>query len=168
MTPPFTRRRLLTFLAALPAISGVSAFGASRMKTYDGPVSDHFDGLRFFDPDGAQPKGPGALLRWQFGGDRQRQKWPDWAPSPYSDTPPARVDGARVRLSFVGHASWLIQVAKLNILIDPVWSMRASPVSWAGPRRRNDPGIAFDALPEIDVVLVSPRSPSSPQNSRHG
>jgi L-ascorbate metabolism protein UlaG (beta-lactamase superfamily) len=125
------------------------------MKTYDGPVSDHFDGLRFFDPDGAQPKGPGALLRWQFGGGRQRQKWPDWAPSPYSDTPPARIDGGRVRLSFVGHASWLIQVSRLNILIDPVWSMRASPVSWAGPRRRNDPGIAFDALPEIDVVLVS-------------
>jgi L-ascorbate metabolism protein UlaG (beta-lactamase superfamily) len=125
------------------------------MKTYDGPVSDHFDGLRFFDPDGVQPKGPGALLRWQFGGDRQRQKWPDWAPSPYSDIPPARIDGGRVRLSFVGHASWLIQVSRLNILIDPVWSMRASPVSWAGPRRRNDPGIAFDALPEIDVVLVS-------------
>ena len=155
MTPLFTRRRLLTLFAGLTAASGLSAFGASRMKTYDGPVSDHFDGLRFFDPDGAPPKDPGAVLRWQFGGDRLRQKWPDWAPSPYSDTPPPRVDTGKVRLSFVGHASWLIQASGLNILVDPVWSMRASPVSWAGPIRHNNPGIAFDALPEIDVVLVS-------------
>ena len=66
-----------------------------------------------------------------------------WAPSPFSDTPPARVMSG-VRLSFVGHASWLIQTAGLNILVDPVWSQRASPVSFAGPKRVNDPGIAFD------------------------
>jgi L-ascorbate metabolism protein UlaG (beta-lactamase superfamily) len=124
-------------------------------KTYSGPVSDHFDGMRFFDPDGAPPKSLGELLRWQFAPDRQRQAWPVWAPSPHADTPPARVSGDRVRLSFVGHASWLIQTAGLNILVDPVWSARASPVRWAGPRRRNDPGIAFDTLPPIDIVLVS-------------
>ena len=45
--------------------------------------------------------------------------------------------------------------ARLNILVDPVWSERASPVGWAGPKRRNAPGIAFDALPPIDVALVS-------------
>jgi L-ascorbate metabolism protein UlaG (beta-lactamase superfamily) len=155
MTPPFTRRRLLSLLAGFAAASGLSAFGASRMKTYDGPVSDHFDGLRFYDPDGAPPKTAGAVLRWQFGGDRRRDKWPDWAPSPYADTPPPRVDSGKVRLSFVGHASWLIQAAGLNILVDPVWSMRASPVSWAGPKRHNDPGIAFEALPAVDAVLVS-------------
>jgi L-ascorbate metabolism protein UlaG (beta-lactamase superfamily) len=60
-----------------------------------------------------------------------------------------------VRLSFVGHASWLIQTSGLNILVDPVWSMRASPFVRAGPRRHNRPGIAFEALPPIDVVLVS-------------
>jgi L-ascorbate metabolism protein UlaG (beta-lactamase superfamily) len=60
-----------------------------------------------------------------------------------------------VRLSFVGHVSWLIQTSGLNILIDPMWSERASPVSWAGPRRHNDPGIAFDALTPIDIALVS-------------
>jgi L-ascorbate metabolism protein UlaG (beta-lactamase superfamily) len=58
-------------------------------------------------------------------------------------------------LSFVGHVSWLIQTCGLNILIDPVWSERASPFGWAGPKRVNDPGIAFEALPPIDVVLVS-------------
>lgn len=76
-------------------------------------------------------------------------------PSPHADTPPPGVDGDKVRLSFVGHASWLIQTAGLNILVDPVWSARASPVSWAGPKRHNDPGIAFDALPKIDIALIS-------------
>jgi L-ascorbate metabolism protein UlaG (beta-lactamase superfamily) len=119
------------------------------------PLSDHFDGRVFLDPDGVPPKSLREVLRWQFGGERKRARWPEWAPSPYADTPPARVDGDRARLSFVGHASWLIQTAGLNILVDPVWSERVSPFSFAGPKRHNDPGIAFDALPDIGVVLVS-------------
>jgi L-ascorbate metabolism protein UlaG (beta-lactamase superfamily) len=131
-------------------------FEANRaMKSYSGPISDHFDGEHFFDPDGVAPKQPVDILRWQFGRDRQRARWPELAPSPYADTPPQRVTGDKVRLSFVGHASWLIQTSALNILIDPVWSTRASPLSWAGPKRHNDPGIAFDALPPVDIVLVS-------------
>lgn len=124
-------------------------------RAYSGPRSDHFDGRRFFDPDGAPPKPLRELLRWQLGGGRHRAKWPKWADSPYLDTPPPRVAGMRARLSFVGHASWLIQTAGLNILVDPVWSMRASPFRRAGPRRHNRPGIAFDALPAVDIVLVS-------------
>jgi L-ascorbate metabolism protein UlaG (beta-lactamase superfamily) len=93
------------------------------------------------------------VLRWQM--TKQAAKWPEWAPSPYSDTPPPQVTGNKVRFCYVGHASWLIQTAGLNILVDPVWSERASPVSFAGPKRVNDPGIAFDKLPTIDVVLVS-------------
>jgi L-ascorbate metabolism protein UlaG (beta-lactamase superfamily) len=150
-----TRRHVLGLLAGAAAFIGVPSVWMSRMKTYAGPVSDHFDGERFFDPDGVPPKSLGDVLRWQFGRDRQRQAWPEWAPSPHADTPPARVAGDRVRLSFVGHASWLIQTAGLNILIDPVWSARASPFGFAGPKRVNDPGIAFDKLPPIDAALVS-------------
>jgi L-ascorbate metabolism protein UlaG (beta-lactamase superfamily) len=152
---PLTRRHILTALASLVAAAGLSSFWVLRMRSFDGPASDHFDGERFFDPDGVPPKSLGEVLRWQFGSGRERQAWPEWAPSPHADTPPPRVDGDKVRLSFVGHASWLIQTAGLNILIDPVWSARVSPVSWAGPKRHNDPGIAFDALPSIDIALVS-------------
>ncbi len=150
-----TRRRLLSLFAGLAAAAGLPAFWVSRMRNYEGPVSDHFDGRQFFDPDGTPPKSLGQVLRWQFGSNRQRHAWPDWAPSPYADTPPPRVTGAKVRLAFVGHASWLIQTAELNILIDPVWSDRASPFAFAGPNRHNAPGVAFEALPSIDVVLVS-------------
>jgi L-ascorbate metabolism protein UlaG (beta-lactamase superfamily) len=150
-----TRRRALGLLGGAAAAIGVPAVWISSMKTYAGPLSDHFDGMRFFDPDGVPPKSLGEVLRWQFGPRRQRQAWPGWVPSPHADTPPARVNGDKVRLSFVGHASWLIQTSGLNILVDPVWSQRASPFSWAGPKRCNDPGIAFDALPPIDIALVS-------------
>jgi L-ascorbate metabolism protein UlaG (beta-lactamase superfamily) len=150
-----TRRRLFWWLAGTAAAIGVPSVWIYSMKTYDGPVSDHFDGLHFFDPDGTPPRSLGEVLRWQFGSRRQRQAWPEWAPSPHADTPPPRVDGGKLRLSFVGHVSWLIQTAGLNILVDPVWSDRASPFSFAGPKRHNDPGIAFDALPPIDTVLVS-------------
>jgi L-ascorbate metabolism protein UlaG (beta-lactamase superfamily) len=124
-------------------------------KTYSGPKSDHFDGKHFFDPAGVPPRSLREVLRWQFGGRRERAKWPDWVENVRSDTPPPRVDGGKVRLSFVGHVSWLIQAGGLNILVDPVWSLRVSPFAWAGPKRHNDPGIAFSALPPIDVVLVS-------------
>jgi L-ascorbate metabolism protein UlaG (beta-lactamase superfamily) len=151
---PLTRRRLLTSLAGLAVTAGLSTVWISRMSNYDGPVSDHFDGKTFFDPDGVPPKKLGEVLRWQFGSGRKREAWPEWVENEHADTPPPTVTTG-VRLSYVGHASWLIQTAGLNILVDPVWSDRVSPVSFAGPRRHHAPGIAFDALPKIDVVLVS-------------
>ena len=124
-------------------------------RYYHGPVSDHFDGERFFDPDGAPPKSRRDLLRWHRLRRATRAKWPSWAPSPYNDRPPPRVEGAICRLSYVGHASFLIQTGGRNILLDPVWSKRASPFRFVGPKRVNDPGIAFADLPPIDAVLVS-------------
>src|ERR1700738_714985 len=126
---------MLGLLAGAPAAICIPLIWISRMKTYSGPVSDHFDGLHFFDPDGSPPKSLGEVLRWQLSRSRQRAVWPDWVPSPYADTPLQRVDGSKVRLSFVGHASWLIQTAGLNILVDPVSSGRASPFSFPAPKR---------------------------------
>jgi L-ascorbate metabolism protein UlaG (beta-lactamase superfamily) len=125
-------------------------------RYYHGPASDHFDGEHFFDPHGVPPRSRGVFLRWQFERRRgSKAKWPAWAPSPFADRPPARVEGAVWRISYVGHASFLIQTAGLNMLLDPVWSKRASPFRFIGPKRVNDPGIAFADLPPIDVVLVS-------------
>src|SRR5262249_19671674 len=116
-------------------------------------VSDHFDGTRFFDVNGAQPRSFADLLRWRL--SRGGSKWPSWAPSPHADRPPHRIEDRSWRISFVGHATVLLQTAGLNLLIDPVWSERVSPLSFVGPKRVNDPGIAFEALPPIDAVLVS-------------
>jgi L-ascorbate metabolism protein UlaG (beta-lactamase superfamily) len=122
-----------------------------RNSYYQGPVSDHFDGSRFFMAGHSCDKSFGDLLRWRRNNDRA--VWPATYDSPFADTPPRHSDTLRVVL--VGHASFLIQVAGLNLLIDPVWSKRASPISFAGPRRANAPGVAFDDLPPIDAVLLT-------------
>jgi L-ascorbate metabolism protein UlaG (beta-lactamase superfamily) len=126
-------------------------------RYYHGPISDHFDGERFFNGHAARPRGRGAFLRWNVNRHWRgtKAKWPAWAPSPYADRPPARVTGRAMRICYVGHASFLIQAGGLNILLDPVWSRRVSPLRFIGPKRVNDPGIAFADLPPIDVVLVS-------------
>ncbi|TIV45242.1 MAG: hypothetical protein E5V88_34045, partial [Mesorhizobium sp.] len=123
-------------------------------RYYSGPPSDHFDGALFFNPDGKPPGRFADLLKWQLNGGRS--KWPAAHPSPYPQAKPdRRVEGKMLRLIMVGHASLLVQTAGLNILIDPVWSERASPLAFAGPKRVNAPGIAFSDLPPLDLVLVS-------------
>jgi L-ascorbate metabolism protein UlaG (beta-lactamase superfamily) len=149
----FAHRRLLAGFTARTATLGSGTAGLGRLDRYgDRPTSDHFDGVRFFDVHGSPPKKLGDLLRWQL--SRSAAKWPKRAPSAFSDKPPARV-AKGIRVSYVGHATVLIQTAGLNLLTDPVWSDRASPVSFAGPKRVNDPGIDFNLLPPIDIVLVT-------------
>jgi L-ascorbate metabolism protein UlaG (beta-lactamase superfamily) len=81
--------------------------------------------------------------------------WPQVFPSPFEDVPPERVGDERCRIAHIGHASFLIQTRGHNILIDPVYAERASPLTFLGPRRVNPPGIDFDRLPPIDTILVT-------------
>ena len=125
------------------------------------PLSDHFDGQRFFNPDGAQGTGgqqrqtPLEMLETAL---RGRSKGPNTWPArvPVTPTrPAARVAGAAMRVTWIGHSSVLVQTQGLNILIDPVWAERASPVDFLGPKRVREPGIRFHHLPRIDLVLLS-------------
>jgi len=126
-------------------------------RYYRGPVSGHFDGEHFFNPDGADdalspPGGTGTLLRYVTARDN-RPVWPDRvAVTPTK--PPARVEGERMLATWVGHATVLVQTNGLNILTDPVWSKSAGPFG-IGPTRVAEPGIRFADLPKIDLVLVS-------------
>ena len=148
------RRKLLTMLglpALMTAMGGAYAARARNANPYyAGPASDHFDGLHF--SDGREiTKGFREFFQWQLQGGREA--WPAAYPAGGSDAPPPSVEG--LRISFVGHTTFLIQAAGLNIITDPVLSPRASPVSFAGPLRVNPPGVAFERLPKIDVILVT-------------
>ena len=66
-----------------------------------------------------------------------------------------RAEAGYRSVTWVGHSTVLLQLGPLNVLTDPVWSERASPVQWLGPRRVMTPAIDFDALPPLDVVLLS-------------
>ncbi len=122
-------------------------------RDVDRPPTDHCDGRRFFNPGRPMTTGACDLLTWMV--TRRRGPWPGFRPNASQDLPPERVAGADLRICFVGHATVLLQTAGINLLTDPVWSQRASPLRWAGPKRVHPPGIDFDALPPIDAVLVS-------------
>ena len=126
-----------------------------RNPYYSGPPSDHFDGVRFFLPGGhSTDKSRRDLLRWRFR-SRNLPAWPTHYPGLPQDKPPQRVEGPALRTTFVGHATFLIQTQGVNLLVDPVWSERASPVALVGPKRVNAPGIAFDDLPPLDAILLT-------------
>ncbi len=84
---------------------------------------------------------------------RRPGAWRPFIDAPPGPAPPRRV--ADLRVTFVNHATLLVQAGDVNILTDPVWSERVSPVPWIGPRRRRPAGIRWRDLPQIDLVLVS-------------
>jgi L-ascorbate metabolism protein UlaG (beta-lactamase superfamily) len=123
------------------------------MKFYSGPPSDHFDGEHFYNPPMGQPRVGAGLFQWLA--NRQPGPWRKWVDAAPGPIPPERVDNGAIRATFVGHSSVLLQFEGINVLLDPIWSKRASPVSFAGPKRHRPPGIRFEHLPKIHLVLQS-------------
>ncbi len=140
----------LIFLSAFIVVWVSVAFGLSA-PGHAGPVSSHFNGRKFINPSDIQASGLRALVKWML--TRKRGKWVAhrdvvMGPKPVGTS-------RRLRITFINHSTFLIQVDDFNILTDPIWSERASPFSWAGPRRMRPPGIRFEDLPRIDAVLLS-------------
>lgn len=138
---------LFCFLA-LVTLTGM----ALSTGVYRGPRSAHFNGRKFINPDGIKENGLWEVLKWML--TRRRGIWK----ANLSLTPgPKPLDsiGKGIRITFVNHSTFLIQFQGINMLTDPVWSDRASPFSWAGPKRMRPPGIRFDELPAIHFVLLS-------------
>jgi L-ascorbate metabolism protein UlaG (beta-lactamase superfamily) len=126
---------------------------------YQGPKSGHFDGSHFFNPDGEDilpsPTGRSRgsfIVRWLTGAD-DRAPWPKQVVVTPSK-PVARVDGDTMVATWIGHATVLIQTQGLNIITDPILSDYASPVN-AFVKRVAEPGVRFEDLPKIDILLVS-------------
>lgn len=112
---------------------------------------------------GVRPPGPGTILRWGLRLGPKEQPAVERSRVPAGAAPCVAPDLARIaaaaagamQFTWVGHATWLIQVGGLNILTDPIWSKYCSPVPWPMLRRRTAPGIPFEQLPRIDLVLLS-------------
>jgi L-ascorbate metabolism protein UlaG (beta-lactamase superfamily) len=120
---------------------------------YRGPPSDHFDGRFFFNPDASAGRPFSDFLRWQR--TAHPKPWPGHVMNYASPSLPATLQQGEVALTFVNHVTFLIQFPGLNLLTDPVYSERASPFRFMGPRRVRDPGLRFEDLPPIHVVLIS-------------
>ncbi len=119
---------------------------------YSGPVSDNFDGERFFYPGGPRDK----TRRELWGLLREpRGPWPKAGPVLPCPPPQQRVEGAAIRATFIGHSTFLIQTQGLNLLTDPVWSSHAGPFGRLGPRRVTPPALAIADLPPLNAILLS-------------
>ena len=129
---------------------GCMVFAGEQLPNQPG---DHFDGKKFFNPGEKNPQGFREFLTWVR--NRERGPWEKWIDITPGPPPAACVDGDDLHITYINHSTFLIQLAGLNILVDPIWSKRCSPVSFAGPKRIHAPGIRFEDLPRIDVVLIT-------------
>jgi L-ascorbate metabolism protein UlaG (beta-lactamase superfamily) len=117
------------------------------------PFPKHFDGKRFFDPYGSATRGPLDVLRWKM--TSRAEASAGFAADVEESAPPPCVEGTGLRVTMVNHCTVLLQQGGLNILTDPIWSERASPLAAIGPRRFRKPGVRWEDLPRIDAVLIS-------------
>lgn len=155
MTPFFMIRKLMLFIIVLIVAALVIIFGTAMYISaprYQGNVSDHFNGKTFVNPGGIKTKGPKEVVQWML--NREKGKWREDTTRAYGPRPLA-FEKDNIRITFVNHSTFLIQVGGLNILTDPIWSQRTSPFSWVGPRRMRAPGIRFEDLPKIHAVVIS-------------
>ncbi|MEJ6604152.1 MAG: MBL fold metallo-hydrolase [Opitutaceae bacterium] len=116
------------------------------------PKSDHCDGFRFFNPGTHVDRSLRDILKWKR--TSPVTPWPKTVaidPPPVPTTP---LDGT-VSATWINHATVLIQSRHANILTDPLFSDRTSPVQWAGPKRVHPPAVALKDLPQIHVILLS-------------
>lgn len=121
--------------------------------SYKGEKSNHFDGKKFGHPTYPPSRTLVDIIKWSVSGDKgEWQKIHQNGEQHFEQMP---VDDSSIAVTFVNHSTFLIQLNGLNILTDPIWSKRASPYSWIGPKRMRPPGIPFDKLPPIDLVLIS-------------
>jgi L-ascorbate metabolism protein UlaG (beta-lactamase superfamily) len=147
------RKALWTIGSALVLLFGGSTIIGWILSAprHRGAKSDHFDGKRFHNLEPTVHAGFGSLLKWMA--TRDEGPWQEWREITPAAPPPKRVAGLRV--TFVNHATLLVQTENVNILTDPIWSDRCSPVQFAGPKRHHAPGIRFEDLPPIDAVILS-------------
>jgi len=112
-----------------------------------------FDGTRFRNPAGRAGNGLLRYLRWVT--TSKRPRWPARIDDAVPHRLPVNLAVGQIAVTFVGHSTFLLQFAGLNVLTDPVFSDRVGPWNFGGPRRVRAPGVAFEELPRIDAVLVS-------------
>jgi len=117
--------------------------------------SDHFNGKTFSNPDNVKGRGAKDIVKWSLTGDPGPWREVTEREAEMGHPPRERVSEGEVVFTFVNHSTFLIQAGGLNILTDPIWSQRASPFQWVGPKRMRPPGIRYEDLPEIDLVLIS-------------
>lgn len=141
-------------LLLIAAITIASAGWMASKPGYEGPTSDHFNGKTFENSGNVPDKTFFDVMEWYLQRDQG-----EWVTIPqeevtFAEKPADNVTNGMV-ITYINHSTFLIQTAGVNILTDPVWSDRVSPLSFFGPKRFRPAGVKFEDLPKIDLVLIS-------------
>ncbi len=141
----------LKMRALLFIVPGLALASCSSAPQF--PISDHCDGHEFHNYGKPVQKGFWDLLKWQL--TSVKGPWPEWVEIEKIARPTDPVPAASVRVTWINHATSLLEFPEGSVLTDPIYSERASPVGFAGPKRVHAPGVAWEALPKISAVVVS-------------
>ena len=152
---------LVIFLVSLPIFF-------TESKYYRGNISNHFNGKYFYnvsdladdlksDKQSNKHRGFFSYYLSKINYEKIHGKpiWQDKIISVKQFIPKDKIEDKSLHVSYIGHSTFLLQLQGLNILTDPIYSNIASPFSFIGPKRAIIPGINFDDLPKIDIVLIS-------------
>lgn len=124
----------------------------SCCTTQDRALSDHYNGKTYYNREGDSHTFTG-MVKWLW--EMKTVNWPEWVDDPVQPKPGLHAEKGHIRATYINHSTILIQTDKLNILTDPIWSLRAGPYSWIGTKRIRKPGVDMNDLPGIDIVLIS-------------
>ena len=117
------------------------------------PRSDHYDGREFLNPENNIKKDFSDLLKWQF--SREKKSWPAFHENRIKPILDFELKENQAGTIYINHATHFFEMGGLRFITDSVFSKRTSPVTWAGPQRVHPPALEIEALPPIDIVLVS-------------
>lgn len=117
------------------------------------PVTDHCDGEHFYHAGLNNDKSIWSVIKWSV--NRPDANYPEWIENKFKPELPKDLSTGKVAATFINHASFLLQTKNFNFLTDPVFAIRVSPVSFAGPKRIRHPGIKIEELPPIQFVVIS-------------
>jgi len=145
---------VIFFLSVSLLVNSCNTFSSPQ---YKGAESSHFDGKRFFNQEqNPEKSGSGSILslfKWLFASNDRDWEW--FCYSPPGNPPAKYIGNDSLRVTYIGHATSLIQFDNINVLTDPVWSNSVGPLNLLNPTRSRPPGINFEDLPKIDIVLIS-------------
>jgi L-ascorbate metabolism protein UlaG (beta-lactamase superfamily) len=145
-------KKIIIFLVILfSLLLGLKSYYHFQAQEY--AESDHFDGRHFRNQQPVEPKGMLDMLRWQL--TSERASWPEWVEQDAVHALPTLELEQQLVATFINHATFYLQLPGLQVITDPIYSLRASPISVAGPKRVRPPGQPLEALPGVDVVLIS-------------
>jgi len=156
------KKKLLILLIFIFALFLILFIFFNESNYYQGEKSDHFNGKNFFNPSDQidhQKRNFFSyyLSKIQYQKQHGKTQWPNQIieKNNFQLSSIKNNNNQQFQITYVGHSTFLLQHLGLNILFDPIWSNRASPFSFIGPKRITQPGIKFEDLPKIDLVLIS-------------